>query len=137
MNPIFVRGNYFSEAGLLVLQNLMGFGPSIRIKPHPALSAELGSVTLWRESLGDGIYRPPGLPIFAGNKDFGRYVGTKLILGTAWRVKRHIGVTAAILIFLPEISLIRVTATTRISARSGLLSGFSSSCNRREQASAS
>jgi len=95
VNPLFVRGNYFSEAGLLAPQNLMGFGPSIRIKPHPALSAELGCVTLWRESLGDSIYRPPGLPIFPANSDFGRYVGTELILGTAWRAARHVGVAAA------------------------------------------
>ena len=95
LNPLFVRGNYFSEAGLLTTQNLMGFGPSIRIKPHPALNAELGCVNLWRESLGDGIYRPPGIPIFLGNKDFGRYVGTELILGAAWRATRHLGVAAA------------------------------------------
>ena len=95
VNPLFVRGNYFSEAGFLAPQNLMGFGPNIRVKPHPALSAELGCVALWRESLGDSIYRPPGLPIFRANSDFGRYVGTELILGTAWRATRHLGVAAA------------------------------------------
>ena len=95
LNPLFVRGNYFSEAGLLAPQNLMGFGPSIRIKPDRALSAELGCVTLWRESLGDSIYRPPGIPIFPADSELGRYVGTELILGTAWQATPHIGVAAA------------------------------------------
>ena len=95
LNPLFVRGNYFSEAGLLAPQNLMGFGPSIRIKPDRAVSAELGCVTLWRESLGDSIYRPPGIPIFPANNELGRYVGTELILGTAWQATPHIGVAAA------------------------------------------
>ena len=76
LNPLFVRGNYFSEAGLLAPQNLMGFGPSIRIKPDRALSAELGCVTLWRESLGDSIYRPPGIPIFQCGQ-------------RAWTLRRH------------------------------------------------
>ena len=95
MNPLFVRGNYFSEAGLLAPENLMGFGPSVRIKPDRTWSAELGCVTLWRECLGDSIYRPPGIPIFPANKDLGRYVGTELILGTAWQATPHIGVAAA------------------------------------------
>jgi len=95
VNPLFVRGNYFSEAGLLAPQNLMGLGPNIRIKPDPALTAELGCVTLWRESLGDSIYRPPGIPIFPAESEFGRYVGTELILGTAWQATPHIGVAAA------------------------------------------
>jgi hypothetical protein len=95
LNPLFVRGNYFSEAGLLAPQNLMGFGPSIRIKPDRTVSAELGCVTLWRESLGDSIYRPPGIPIFSANSKLGRYVGTELILGTAWQATPHIGVAAA------------------------------------------
>jgi hypothetical protein len=95
MNPLFVRGNYFSEAGLLAPENLMGFGPSIRIKPDPTWSAELGCVTLWRESLDDSIYRPPGIPIFRPNNQLGRYVGTELILGTAWQATPHLGVAAA------------------------------------------
>jgi Alginate export len=95
VNPLFVRGNYFSEAGLLAPQNLMGLGPNLRIKPDPALSVELGCVTLWRESLGDTIYRPPGIPIFRAESELGRYVGTELIFGTAWRATPHIGVAAA------------------------------------------
>ena len=95
LNPLFVRVITSLKQGSWRPQNLMGFGPSIRIKPDRALSAELGCVTLWRESLGDSIYRPPGIPIFPADSELGRYVGTELILGTAWQATPHIGVAAA------------------------------------------
>ena len=49
----------------------------------------------WRENLGDGIYRPGGSVIFRGNKDFGRYVGTELVLGVAWQVNPHVSLAGA------------------------------------------
>jgi len=42
-NPLFVRRNYFSEAGLLSPQNFIDLFPSVRIKPDPKLTVELGA----------------------------------------------------------------------------------------------
>jgi len=100
-NPLFVRGNYFSEAGFLSPQNFFDVFPSIRIKPSPKWAAELGCDVLWRENLGDGIYKvggpagSGGSPIYSGNRDFARFVGTELVLGTAWQATRHITFSAA------------------------------------------
>ena len=94
-NPLFARGNYFTEAGLLSPQNFIDLFPSLRIKPDPRLTAELGLDVHWRENLGDGIYRPGGSVIFRGNKDFGRYVGTELVLGAAWQINRHLSFSGA------------------------------------------
>jgi len=94
-NPLFVRGNYFTEAGLLSPQNFFDVFPSLRIKPIPKLTADLGFDFHWRESLGDGIYRPGGSVIYRGNQDFARFVGTELVLGLAWQVTRHISLSAA------------------------------------------
>ena len=94
-NPLFVRGNYFSEAGFLSPQNFIDLFPSFRIKPHPKLTAELGLDIHWRENLGDGIYQPGGSVIFRGNPNFARFVGTELVLGMAWQVNRHISFSGA------------------------------------------
>jgi hypothetical protein len=100
-NPLFVRGNYFTEAGLLSPQNFFDVFPSIRIKPGPKWSAELGFDVHWRENLGDGIYKVGGYggsggsPIYPGNRDFARFVGAELVLGTAWQATRHITFSAA------------------------------------------
>jgi hypothetical protein len=93
-NPLFVRGDYFTEAGLLSPQNFFDVFPSLRVKLSPRWIAELGCDVHWRENLGDGIYGPGG-PIYPGNRDFARFVGTELVSGTAWQVTRHISLSAA------------------------------------------
>jgi len=100
-NPLFVRGNYFTEAGLLSPINFFDVFPSIRIKPRPNWMAELGVDIHWRENLGDGIYKvggpsgSAGSPIYPGNRHFARFVGEELVLGTAWQATRHITFSAA------------------------------------------
>ena len=94
-NPLFVRGNYFSEAGFLSPQNFIDLFPSLRINPDPKLTAELGLDIHWRENLGDGIYQPGGSVIFRGNSNFARFVGSELVLGMAWQVNRHIRFSGA------------------------------------------
>jgi hypothetical protein len=94
-NPLFVRGNYFSEAGLLSPQNFIDLYPTFRLKPIPSLIVDLGFDFHWRESLSDGIYQPGGLVIFPGNPDFAYFVGTELVLGTAWQISPHLTLSAA------------------------------------------
>jgi hypothetical protein len=93
-NPLFVRGDYFTEAGLLNPQNFVDVFPSVRIKLSKKWTAELGCDVHWRENLGDGIYGPPGL-LYPGNRNFARFVGAELVSGTAWQVTRHITLSAA------------------------------------------
>jgi Alginate export len=88
-NPLFVRGDYFTEAGLLSPQNFIDVFPSLRLKFTPKWSAELGCDIHWRENLGDGVYGP-GFPLYRGNRDLARFVGTEFVVGTAWQVTRHL-----------------------------------------------
>ena len=67
-------------------QNFIDLFPSLRIKPDPKLTAELGLDIHWRENLGDGIYQPGGSVIFRGNSNFARFVGTELVLGMEVRI---------------------------------------------------
>ena len=58
LNPLFPRGNYFTEASLLGPQNFVDIHPSVRLQPSATWSVDLGSDFYWRESLDDGIYTP-------------------------------------------------------------------------------
>ena len=104
-NPLFVRGNYFSEAGLLSPQNFFDLFPSLRIKPSPKWAAELGSTSIgektWAtEFISRRARRFRGSPIYPGNRDFARFVGTELVLGTAWQATRHITLFRCLFTFL-------------------------------------
>jgi hypothetical protein len=104
-NPLFFRGDYFTEAGLLSPQNFIDVFPSLRVKLSKKWVAELACDVHWRENLGDQIYGPGG-PIFNPKTpspnpkfvDFGkfdRFVGTELYLNTAWQATRHFTFSAA------------------------------------------
>ena len=93
-NPLFVRGDYFTEAGLLSPQNFIDVFPSLRIKFSPQWSAEIGGDIHWRENLADALYGPGG-PLYPGNRDLARFVGTELVIGSAWQVTRHITLSAS------------------------------------------
>ena len=79
-NPLFVRGNYFTEAGLLSPQNFFDVFPSIRIKPGLKWTAELGFDVHWREnwatefigSAARRFRRFPDLPRQSGLRPFRR-----------------------------------------------------------------
>jgi hypothetical protein len=60
LNPLFSRGNYFTEAALLGPQNFIDVHPGFRLQPSDTWSFDLGSDFYWRESLDDGIYTPVG-----------------------------------------------------------------------------
>ena len=129
-NPLFVRGNDFTEAGLLSPINFFDVFPSIRIKPRPNWMAELGFDIHWRENLGDGIYKVGGPSGSAGSRPT-RAIGTSPVsLAKSWFWAR-LGKRRGILRFPLPIrissrgnSFIRTTEKTRTSARSGRPSDF-------------
>jgi hypothetical protein len=90
-NPLFPSGAYF---------NLLNpIGPQNIIDLHPVLDLHLGETVtttadwtfFWRESLGDGIYNPFGVPLRPAT-GAARYVGSSPSLTTAWKVTRHVTV---------------------------------------------
>jgi hypothetical protein len=94
-NPLFPRGNYFSEASLLGPQNFVDLHPSVRLKPSTQWLIDVGADLYWRQSLDDGIYTPGGSVIYPGNPSFARFVGIDLSLLLAWEATRHLTVSAA------------------------------------------
>jgi hypothetical protein len=95
LNPLFPRGNYFTEAALLGPQNFFDAHPSVRLQPAEKWTADLGADFYWRESLNDGIYNPGGNVIYGGDRNFSRFVGTDLSLVIGWEATRHLKISAA------------------------------------------
>lgn len=95
LNPLFPRGNYFTEASLLGPQNFFDVHPCLQLRPSAAWTFETGADFYWRESLDDGIYTPGGSVIYRGNPDFARFVGTDFSFVIGWQATRHLSVSAA------------------------------------------
>ena len=100
-NPLFPRGTYFTEASLLGPQNFFDIHPSLRLKPAPQWTVDLGADFYWRQSRDDGIYTPGGSVIYPGNSGFARFVGTDLSLLVSWQPTRHLTVSTAYTHFFP------------------------------------
>jgi hypothetical protein len=95
LNPLFPRGNYFTEASLLGPQNFIDLRPCLRLQPLDEWTIDFGCDFYWRQSKDDGIYTPGGGVIYPGNSSFSRYVGTDLSLTTGWQATRHLLVGAS------------------------------------------
>lgn len=111
-NPMFPRGNYFSELALLGPRNFFNVNPSISLKPHRDVTVTGGVNFFWRQSLRDGVYSPNGQLIRAANGSSARYVGTELSFLTEWRVNRHVTLTGIYSHFFPG-AFIRETGLSR------------------------
>ena len=95
LNPLFPRGNYFTEASLLGPQNFFDVHPCLQLRPFKNWSFDTGLDFYWRESLDDGIYTPGGTVIYNGNPTFGRFVGTDFSFVIGWQATRHFNISAA------------------------------------------
>jgi hypothetical protein len=95
LNPLFPRGNYFTEAALLGPQNFFDVHPCLRMTPSEKWFVDVGADVYWRESLDDGIYTPGGGVIYAGNSSLSRFVGTDLSLLVSWQATLHLNFSAA------------------------------------------
>ena len=95
LNPLFPRGNYFTEASLLGPQNFIDLRPCLRVQPADQWTIDFGGDFYLRESLDDGIYTPGGAVIYRGNPAFSRFVGTDLSLTVGWQATRNVSISAS------------------------------------------
>lgn len=94
-NPLFPRGNYFTEASLLGPQNFFDIHPCLQLRPFPQWTFETGVDFYWRQNLNDGIYTPGGSVIYPGNRNFARHVGTDFSFVIGWQATPHINISTA------------------------------------------
>lgn len=101
LNPLFPRGNYFSELGLLGPQNFFNAHPFLTVQPRADLTLTADIDFYWRLRRSDGVYGPGRNVIRSGLDSNARYVGTELSFNATWQVTRHITLTAIYSHFFP------------------------------------
>ncbi|PTY06120.1 alginate export family protein [Opitutaceae bacterium EW11] len=93
-NPLFPRGAYFSESGLIGPSNFVDVHPSLTFNPRRSLTLVTDVDVFWRESLSDGLYGPSVNVLRSGRASAARFVGTQASVLAMWRASRRWTVTA-------------------------------------------
>ena len=88
-NPLFPRGSYFNESGLVGPVNFIDLHPGVEVKLTKELSLFADWDFFWRESVHDGIYGPPGNLVRSGRQSDARYVGHQPGISMQWHPDRH------------------------------------------------
>lgn len=100
-NPLFPRGNYFSEAAILGPRNFVNVHPFISVTPHEKLSLTADINFFWRMASDDGVYSPSGQIIRMPNGISERYVGNAYSLNSAYIFNKYLKFTGIYTHFSP------------------------------------
>jgi hypothetical protein len=93
-NPLFPKGAYFGETGLIGPANHIDLHPSIEVHPARAVTLTADADLFWRESSQDGVYNS-GLSVARTGANGGsRYVGAQTSAQVEWKIQRHVSWTA-------------------------------------------
>jgi Alginate export len=98
-NPLFPKGKYFGEAGLLGPYNLINIHPTLTLHLNDQWTLSGAAVFYWRESLGDGIYDPGGGLVRPSDNSRARYIGTQADLVLGWEPTRWFSAELAYSVF--------------------------------------
>jgi hypothetical protein len=93
-NPLFPKGAYFSETGLLGPANIIDVHPGLELELTERLSFTGDWDFFWRESTSDGIYNNALGLTRAGNTTTERYIGSQAQAKLEWRISRRFTATA-------------------------------------------
>ncbi len=101
-NPLFPRFAYFTEASINAPINFIDVFPSVTVQLRRNLAVSAGIDVLWRYSVEDAFYQPPGVPLVPGSANKKRLLGAQTNLRAEWQATPHISVNAAYVHFLTE-----------------------------------
>lgn len=93
-NPLFPRGNYFSQAAVLGPRNFFNINPHLQLQITDKLSLNTDINFYWRLEKNDGVYSPSGQIIRVPGDSDARYVATGLSIEMAWAATTHLDFTA-------------------------------------------
>lgn len=93
-NPLFPKGAYFGEMGLIGPENHIDLHPSIELHPVHSVTFSIDGDFFWRESTRDGVYNIGLSPVRAGINGGSRYVGAQTSVQIEWQLQRHLTWTA-------------------------------------------
>ncbi len=100
-NPLFPRGNYFSEAAVLGPRNFFNVHPSLSVAPLEELALTADWNFFWRLETEDGVYTPSGALLRGPGGSGERFVGSALSLAAEWQINRHLSFAAIYSHFFP------------------------------------
>jgi len=89
-NPLFPKGAYFSEAGLIGPANFIDLNPGLDLHPGDRLTLTLNWDIFWRESAGDGLYNNAVALVRSGKTSDARYIGNMPQAQLSWVIDRHL-----------------------------------------------
>ena len=101
-NPLFPKFAYFTEASINAPINFIDVFPSVTVQPWRNFAISVGIDVLWRYSVQDAFYQPPGVPLVPGSANKKRFLGAQSNLRAEWQATSHISVNAAYVHFLTE-----------------------------------
>ncbi|RZN33756.1 alginate export family protein [Bradyrhizobium sp. Leo121] len=84
-NPLFPKGKYFGEIGLIGPYNLINAHPTLTLQLDQHWTLDLATVFYWRESLGDGVYGAGGDLVRPSGNSRARYIGTQADVILGWQ----------------------------------------------------
>lgn len=100
-NPLFPKGKYFGEIGLVGPSNLINLHPNFTLSLNDQWTLSGGAVLYWRESMGDGIYDTGGNIVRSAGGSRARYIGTQADLVLGWEPARWLSAELAYSLFVP------------------------------------
>jgi hypothetical protein len=93
-NPLFPKGAYFSEAGLIGPANFIDLDPSLGLHLTDRLTLIFDWDFFWRESTHDGLYNNAVALVRSGKTSDARYVGSMSQSQLLWGIDRHLSFAA-------------------------------------------
>jgi hypothetical protein len=93
-NPLFPKGAYFSEDGLIGPVNHIDLNPSLDLHFADNLTLSLNWDIFWRESIHDGVYNNAVVLVRSGRNSSARYTGSQPQALLQWNIDRHITLIA-------------------------------------------
>lgn len=100
-NPLFPRGNYFSEAAVLGPRNFFNVHSVVTIRPSARWSLTADANLFWRLETGDGVYAPNGSVIRNGTETSARFVGSAVSFSSEWSLSARLAMTVIFSHFEP------------------------------------
>jgi hypothetical protein len=89
-NPLFPKGAYFSEAGLIGPANFIDLNPCLDLHLPHKITLIFDWDFFWRESTNDGLYNNAVVLVRSGKTSEARYIGSMPQAQFYWDIDRHL-----------------------------------------------
>lgn len=93
-NPLFPRGNYFSQAAVLGPRNFFNIHPFVAVRPTETWSLTADMNLFWRLDTSDGVYAPAGQLIRGPSGSDERFVGSSFSFTSEHALAENLSFTA-------------------------------------------